>query len=95
MARKNSKAQSAKPVTNNQATASIIGILDSVYGGKKYDYAKVKVYHDYDEYYDLFNVACGKDFELPDDGDEITLLCNIKTYKGDVTFKEIHADEKK
>ena len=95
MARKNTKAQSAKPVTNNQATASITGILDSVYEGKKYDYAKVKVYHDYDEYYDLFKVACGKDFELPDDGEEITLLCNIKAYKGDVTFKEIHADEKK
>lgn len=95
MARKNTKAQSAKPVTNNQATASITGILDSVYEGNKYDYAKIKVYHDYDEYYDLFNVACGKDFELPDDGEEVTLLCNIKTYKGDVTFKEIHADEKK
>lgn len=74
------------------ATATISGILKEVYEGKKYDYATIKVDHDYDEYYDLFKVACGKSFELPDDGAHITLNCVMKNYKGEITFKEVSAD---
>lgn len=91
MARKNNtKANTtANPCT---ATATISGTLKEVYEGKKYDYATIKVDHDYDEYYDLFKVACGKSFELPDDGVYITLNCVMKNYKGEITFKEISAD---
>ena len=63
-----------------------------MYEGKKYDYATIRVDHDYDEYYDLFRVACGKSFMLPDDGARITLNCTMRNYKGEITFKEVTAD---
>ena len=75
-----------------KATATISGTLKEVYEGKKYDYATIRVDHGYDEYYDLFKVACGKDFQLPDDGEFITLNCNMKSYKGEISFKEVSAD---
>lgn len=74
------------------ATATIKGILKEVYEGKKYDYATIRVDHDYDDYYDLFKVACGKNYILPDDGTYITLDCTMKNYKGEITFKEVSAD---
>lgn len=74
------------------ATATIGGTLMEVYEGEKYDYTKIRVDHDYDNYYDLFKVACGKSFELPNDGEFITLNCVMKNYKGDITFKEVTAD---
>ena len=53
------------------ATATISGTLKEVYDGKKYDYATIRVDHNYDDYYDMFKVACGKSFELLDDGEFI------------------------
>lgn len=76
----------------DKATATISGTLKEVYEGKKYDYATIRVEHGYDEYYDLFEVACSKNFQLPDDGEFITLNCVMKNYKGKITFKEISAD---
>lgn len=91
MARKNNtQANTNKNACT--ATATISGILNDVYEGKKYDYATIRVNHDYDDYYDLFRVACGKSFELPDDGEFITLNCVMKNYKGEITFKELTAD---
>ncbi len=75
-----------------EATATISGTLKEVYEGKKYDYATIRVEHGYDEYYDLFKVACGKSYELPDDGEYISLRCTMKNYKGEITFKEVSAD---
>lgn len=75
-----------------EATAIISGTIKEVFEGKKYDYVTIRVDHDYDEYYDLFKVACGKDFLLPSDGEYISLKCAMRNYKGDITFKEVTAD---
>lgn len=91
MARKNNtQANTNKSACT--ATATISGTLKEVYEGKKYDYATIRVDHDYDEYYDLFKVACSKSIELPDDGEFIILNCVMKNYKGDITFKEVAAN---
>ncbi len=91
MARKNN-TQVNTTANPCRATATISGILKEVYEGKKYDYATIRVDHGYDDYYDLFKVACGKSYELPDDGAYITLNCVMKNYKGEITFKEVSAD---
>lgn len=75
------------------ATATIKGAVAGYYDkGKKYDYVTVDVPHSYDEYYDRFKIAVSKSWPCPDDGAIVELQCNIKAYKGDVTFKEINAD---
>ena len=89
------RANKNKANTNKNAcaaTATISGILEGVYEGKKYNHATIRVDHGYDEYYDLFKVACGKDFQLPDDGEFITLNCVMKNYKGEITLKDVNAD---
>lgn len=79
--------------SNGQAVATIKGIVKSAYtDGKKYDYITIQVNHSYDEYYDIFKVAVSKNYEIPNDGETITIECNIHNYKGDVTFKEVSAD---
>lgn len=95
MARKNGNSQAQTNTNNNYpdtATATINGIVNGLYEGKKYDYVTVDVRHNYDQYYDRFKVAVSKSFEVPDDGESITLNCTIKNYKGDITFKEVNAD---
>lgn len=92
MARKNENKQTTQ---NNEhiAQAIITGIVAGYYDkGKKYDYVTIDVYHSYDEYYDRFKVAVSKNWECPDDGEVVTLQCNIKAYKGEVSFKEVNAD---
>lgn len=90
----NANANANKPAVNEFATATIKGVVSDFYGdGKKYDYVTVDVHHDYDDYYDRFRVAVNKNYDVPDDGEPIELVCNIKTYKGDISFKEIHADD--
>ena len=92
MARKTT--EKAKPTNTERATATICGVVAGYYDkGKKYDYVTIDVHHDYDEYYDRFKVAVNKSFDCPDDGESIIVDCTIKTYKGDVSFKEIHADD--
>lgn len=86
------RAKKNEVVARASATATITGVLKEVYEGKKYDYATVRVDHTYDEYYDLFKVACGKGYELPEDGAEITLECTMRSYKGEISFKEVSAD---
>ena len=90
MARRNEN----KGTTNNgHAIATIKGIVKSAYtDGKKYDYITIQVNHSYDEYYDIFKVAVSKNYEIPNDGEPITIDCNMRNYKGDVTFKEVNAD---
>lgn len=93
MARQNKNTNAAGAANNEFATAVINGVVAGYYDkGRKYDYVTVDVHHDYDEYYDRYKVAVSKSFECPDDGEQIRLECNIKCYKGDVSFKEIHAD---
>lgn len=92
MARK--ATEKAKPTNNEKAIAAIIGVVAGYYDkGKKYDYVTIDVHHDYDEYYDRFKVAVNKSFDCPDDGEPIAVECTMKNYKGDVSFKEIHADD--
>ncbi len=77
----------------DSATAHIKGIVSDFYGdGKKYDYITIDVRHDYDNYYDRVRVAVNKNYEVPDDGEPIEIDCNIRSYKGEILFKEIHAD---
>ena len=97
MARMNQQQNTQRSATpaNNPffATATIKGKVAGYYDkGKKYDYVTVDVPHDYDEYYDRFKIAVNKSWMCPDDGETVELQCNIKAYKGDVTFKEINAD---
>lgn len=95
MARKNAKANTnanTNPV-NEYATAHIKGVVSGFYDkGKKYDYVTVDVYHDYDEYYDRYKVAVSKNYDVPDDGETIELDCTMKSYKGQISFKEVNAD---
>ena len=94
MARKNTNAN-ANTNTNNgmSATAHIKGIVNGFYDkGKKYDYVTVDVHHDYDEYYDRYKVAVSKNYDVPDDGETIELDCTMRSYKGEISFKEVNAD---
>ena len=91
MARMNANAK------NNQgelkAIAEIVGkVVDYYDKGKKYDYVTVYVPHDYDEYYDRFKIAVNKNWQCPDNGEIVSLTCNIKCYKGYITLKDINAD---
>ena len=96
MARAN-KNQTA-PATNGDnnpfyAKCTIYGTVSGFYDkGKKYDYITVDVPHGYDEYYDRFKVAVSKNYLVPNDGETINLDCTLKSYKGDITIKEINAD---
>lgn len=95
MARAN-KNQTA-PTTNDgnnpfHANVHICGVVTNLYEGKKYDYVTVDVPHGYDNYYDRFKVAVSKNYPVPDDGETITLECTLKSYKGDISIKEINAD---
>lgn len=86
----NTNTQTAAPAnaaTQDKATFTITGVLDSVYTGKKYNYAKVKVQKS-NGYYDLYNVQCSLDFDFPDDGQQITLTGYINRYKNDFSFIE-------
>lgn len=75
------------------AKCTICGTVSGLYDkGKKYDYVTVDVPHGYDEYYDRFKVAVSKNYPVPDDGETITLECALKSYKGDISIKEINAD---
>lgn len=75
------------------AKAHIKGVVSDFYDkGKKYDYITIDVPHSYDEYYDRFKVAVNKNYEVPDNGEDIEIDCYIKTYKGNVSFKHIFAD---
>lgn len=76
------------------AKAHIKGVVSDFYDkGKKYDYITIDVPHGYDEYYDRLKVAVNKSYDVPDNGEDIEIDCYIKTYKGDISFKEIHADD--
>lgn len=95
MARKNANANANDNAVKygESATAHIKGVVSGFYDkGKKYDYVTVDVRHDYDEYYDRYRVAVSKNYEVPDDGESIEIDCNIKSYKGKISLKEINAD---
>lgn len=74
------------------AKVQICGVVNGFYEGKKYDYVTIDVPHGYDEYYDRFKVKVSKNYSVPDDGETITLDCEMKSYKGDITIKEVNAD---
>ena len=82
--RKSTNETNAKKETNHVAIVNIIGTLDSVFVGKKYAYATIKV-NDGD-YYSLFKVAFPLDYDFPDDGQEINCQANIKSFKGEISF---------
>lgn len=84
----NTNTQAAAPertAINNGAAFSITGTLDSVYVGKKYAYAKVKVQKN-NGFYDLYSVQCSLDYDFPDDNRTITLSGTINRYKNDISF---------
>lgn len=86
----NTNTQAAAPTTaatQDKATFTITGTLDSVYTGKKYNYAKVKVQKS-NGFYDLYNVQCSLNHDFPDDGQQITLTGYINKYKNDFSFIE-------
>lgn len=78
-------AAPAKAATTDKATFCITGTLDSVFTGKKYNYATVKVMKS-NGFYDQYKVQCSLDFDFPDDGQQITLTGYINRYKTDITF---------
>ena len=80
----NAKTETTKKNTNHVAIVNIIGTLDSVFVGKKYAYATIKV-NDGD-YYSLFKVAFPPDYDFPDDGQEIHCHANMKSFKGNISF---------
>lgn len=93
MARKNANTNANTNKVDEFATAHIKGVVAGFYDkGKKYDYVTIDVHHDYDEYYDRYKVAVNKNYEVPDDGETIELDCTMKSYKGEISFKEINAD---
>lgn len=96
MARKNSNAKVNANVNAycvESATAHIRGVVSGFYDkGKKYDYVTIDVHHDYDEYYDRYKVAVSKNYDVPEDGELIELNCTMKSYKGEISLKEINAD---
>ena len=79
------KAAPAKAASQDRAIFSISGTLDSVFVGKKYTYATVKVQKDND-YYDQYKVQCSLDFDFPDDGQPITLNGYMNMYKTAIVF---------
>lgn len=74
------------------AKVQICGTVADLYEGKKYNYVTVDVPHGYDCYYDRFKIAVSKNYPVPDDDETITIDCTLKSYKGDITIKEINAD---
>ena len=78
-------AQAAETTVKHSACFTIKGILDSVYVGKKYAYATVKVMKD-NGFYDQYKVQCSLDMDFPDDGQEINLAGYINRYKTDISF---------
>lgn len=85
-------AQTAATAPTQNTTFSISGILDSVYVGKKYAYATVKVNKD-NGYYDQYKVQCDLDYDFPDDGQPITLVGRMSRYKNDISFIDKSCDE--
>lgn len=84
----NTNTQAAAPATvatKDAAAFTITGTLDSVYVGKKYAYAKVKVQKT-NGFYDLYSVQCSLDYDFPDDNQPITLSGTINRYKNDISF---------
>jgi len=93
MARKNANTNTNTNKVDEFATAHIKGVVAGFYDkGKKYDYVTIDVHHAYDEYYDRYKVAVNKNYDVPDDGETIELDCTMKSYKGEIIFKEINAD---
>lgn len=84
MSRRTANTQT-QAATQDRATFSISGTLDSVFVGKKHTYATVKVQKD-NGYYDLYKVQCSLDFDFPDDRQPITLNGYIHRYKTDISF---------
>lgn len=93
MARKNANTNKNTNKYDEFATAHIKGVVSGFYDkGKKYDYVTIDVHHDYDEYYDRYKVAVSKTYDVPEDGEPIELDCTMKSYKGEISFKEVNAD---
>lgn len=90
----NTNTQAAAQAANNtqSTTFTISGILDSVYVGKKYAYATVKVNKD-NGFYDQYKVQCNLDYDFPDDGQPITLVGRMSRYKNDISFIDKSCDE--
>lgn len=87
----NTQATNAQATTNDSATFVITGTLDSVYTGKKYNYATVKV-KKANGYYDQYKVQCSLDFDFPDDGKTVTFVGHINRYKTDISFIDKSCD---
>lgn len=84
MARK-SKSTTTRP-TLHTATFDIAGAIKGVYEGEKYDYVSLDVDTENinpktnKPYYNTFSIACPKSMEIPDDGEEVRILGNVKSF---------------
>ena len=65
------------PENQGYATFGIQGVVQSVYEGEMYDYARVRVYAN--GYYTDFNVACDKSFGI-EEGDKCTFEGTISVF---------------
>lgn len=81
----NAQAETTTQAINMSATFTITGELESVYVGKKYTYATVKILKP-NKYYDRYKVQCSLDFDFPDDGEIVTFVGHINRYKTDISF---------
>lgn len=71
--------------TGHSAGFTMTGELDSVYVGRKFAYAKLKVEKS-NGYYDLFNVTFDLDTDFPDDGATVSVCGTMTKYKDEVSF---------
>lgn len=71
---------------NDIAEMYISGILDSVYVGKKYCYADVKVQNADNKYYSIYKVQTPLDYDFPEDGERFECNCTAKCYQGQISL---------
>ena len=80
------KSEPATRPTSHAATFNIAGVIKDVHEGEKYDYVSVNVDSENinpktnKPYYDTYSVACPKDIEIPDDGEEVRFIGRVKSF---------------
>ena len=71
--------------TTHIAGFTLRGILESVYVGKKYAFADIRVDKS-NGYYDKFNVSFELETDFPDDGDEVNVCGTFSMFQGKPSF---------
>lgn len=92
MAQRTAENNRGKGTAGKQHTGLIVdvtGELESVYVGKKYAYATVKVYQR-NGYYMCIGVRCSLDFDFVEDGQTQTFKCEVTKYQDTYNFTEVN-----